>query len=49
VAWDIEFTDEFGTWWDSLSEGEQTSVDATIGLLIELGPNLRYPHSSGGS
>jgi hypothetical protein len=47
VAWDIEFTDEFGVWWDSLSEEEQVSVAASVELLKEKGPNLRFPHSSG--
>ncbi|TGA89711.1 addiction module toxin RelE, partial [Pseudomonas aeruginosa] len=23
MAWDIEYTDEFGDWWGSLSEDEQ--------------------------
>lgn len=45
--WDVEFTDEFGDWWDSLSEDEQESVATYVGLLRQKGPNLRYPHSSG--
>ena len=46
VAWDVEFTDEFGTWWDSLSPEEQESVDFGVGLLIERGPTLPFPYSS---
>ena len=23
MAWDIEYTDEFGQWWNSLTESEQ--------------------------
>lgn len=45
--WDIEFTDEFGRWWDVLSEGEQESVRAVVNLLKEHGPSLKYPFSSG--
>jgi hypothetical protein len=45
--WDVEFTDEFGDWWDSLSEEEQESVATYVGLLKQKGPSLRYPHSSG--
>jgi len=45
--WDVEYTDEFEAWWDSLSEKEQTDIRATVGLLEQLGPNLRFPHSSG--
>jgi len=47
VAWEVEFSDEFGEWWDSLNAAEQKSVDFTVSLLQELGPTLRMPHSSG--
>ena len=47
MSWEIEFTDEFGGWWDSLAEEEQDSVDVTVRLLEELGPHLPFPHSSG--
>lgn len=47
IAWDVEFTDEFEQWWNSLSESEQESVAATVGLLEYLGPALGFPHSSG--
>jgi len=26
VIWEIEFTDEFGAWWNLLSEQEQESI-----------------------
>lgn len=45
--WEVEYTDEFEEWWDTLSEDEQIDITASIGLLEECGPNLRYPHSSG--
>jgi len=47
VAWEVEFSDEFGHWWDSLTSEEQRSVDFTVSLLQEVGPVLRMPHSSG--
>ena len=47
MKWDIEYTDEFGGWWATLIEPEQESVKASVELLGEFGPNLRYPHSSG--
>jgi hypothetical protein len=47
VAWDVEFSDEFGGWWDGLSAAEQKSVDFSVSLLQELGPTLRMPHCSG--
>jgi len=46
VAWEVEFTDEFGAWWDDLTADEQDSVDFGVGLLIERGPTLGYPYSS---
>jgi len=47
MSWDIEYTDELGDWWDSLSETQQTDVAATVELLAEKGPNLPSPYSSG--
>ena len=46
MSWDIEYTDEFGQWWSSLSEGEQVSLAASVQLLEERGPALGFPHSS---
>ena len=45
--WEVEYTDEFGEWWESLSEAEQEDVRANVGLLQQLGPRLPYPKSSG--
>src|SRR6266852_3025120 len=47
MEWVVEFTDEFGEWWDSLSAEEQESVDFSVRLLEAHGPNLRSPQSSG--
>ena len=47
MAWEVEFSDEFGKWWDSLTAAERKSVDFTVSLLQESGPTLRMPHSSG--
>ena len=47
MSWEVEYTDEFEEWWLSLTEEEQISVDATVQLLEELGPQLLFPHSSG--
>lgn len=46
VAWEVEYTDEFESWWRTLSEAEQGKVDARVQLLIERGPNLGFPFSS---
>ncbi len=47
MRWDVEFTDEFGAWWNALSEAEQEALDASVHLLEERGPALGFPHSSG--
>jgi len=47
MAWEVEFTDEFGRWWDSLTEAAQIDVNASVMLLQQFGPTLRFPHSSG--
>ncbi|WP_230411050.1 type II toxin-antitoxin system RelE/ParE family toxin [Collimonas humicola] len=47
VEWEIEYTDEFGGWWGSLTEDEQESIHASVKLLQLLGPDLRFPHTSG--
>ena len=47
MAWEVEYTDEFEQWWNALSEDEQISLDASVRLLEERGPNLGFPHSSG--
>jgi len=46
MLWEVEFTDELGVWWDSLSAAEQASIDATVSLLEVNGPNLPFPHCS---
>jgi hypothetical protein len=47
MSWDVEYTDEFGGWWEDLTEAERESITATVGLLENDGPNLRFPHTSG--
>jgi len=47
MEWVVEYTDEFGAWWDTLTEAEQISVDAHVQKLESRGPNLPFPYSSG--
>ncbi len=47
MRWEVEYTDEFGDWWDGLTEQEQASVRASVKLLEDYGPTLPFPHSSG--
>lgn len=45
--WEVEYTDELGDWWASLTEAEQESIDSSVRLLEAKGPNLGFPHTSG--
>ncbi len=47
LAIDVEFTDEFGDWWETLSPNEQGSVRDGVQLLRAYGTALGYPWSSG--
>lgn len=47
MPWEVEYTDEFGDWWDGLSEVEQVAISASVGLLEARGPQLPFPYSSG--
>jgi hypothetical protein len=42
--WDVEFTDEFGQWWDGLDESEQEALARSVELLRRVGPALGRPH-----
>lgn len=44
--WTVEYTDEFGAWWDDLAAGTQDDIDRVVMLLEEHGPTLGYPYSS---
>jgi hypothetical protein len=42
-VWEIEVTDEFADWWDSLDADQQESVTDRVDLLAERGPDLGRP------
>lgn len=46
MTWEVEFTDEFESWWNDLTEDEQESVDFGVRLLEERGVTLDHPYSS---
>lgn len=46
MTWDVEYTDEFGGWWESLTAEEQESIAVSVRLLEDRGPSLGFPHSS---
>lgn len=45
MEWEIEYTNEFEEWWNTLTEDEQESITVSVGLLELMGPNLPRPHS----
>lgn len=45
MDWEVEYTDEFEAWWNTLSEEEQEDVSAKVIVLQRYGPALRRPHS----
>jgi hypothetical protein len=47
MEWEIEYTNEFGNWWDEISVQEQNDVVAVVNLLAEKGANLAFPYSWG--
>jgi hypothetical protein len=40
VTWNVENTDEFGAWWNDLTEAQQEDITATVTLLEERGAQL---------
>lgn len=46
MEWEVEYTDEFGKWWDELNQNEHETITAYVGLLEQRGPRLPYPYSS---
>lgn len=42
--WWVEFTDEFGQWWNELSEVQQEALAASVRVLQRMGPGLPRPY-----
>lgn len=47
AVWEVEFTDEFGDWYDSLTAREQAAVRVRVDQLAERGPSLGRPAVDG--
>jgi hypothetical protein len=43
MAWEVEYTDQFGEWFTGLDEDEQESVVIAVEVLQERGPGLGRP------
>lgn len=41
--WEVEYTHEFGEWWDTLTVEQQEALDDRVMLLAEHGPALKRP------
>ena len=46
MSWNVEVTDECKAWLEGLSEADFDSVDFSVDLLTDHGPQLDHPHSS---
>lgn len=42
--WEVEVTDEYEAWFNSLDDAQQDSVRVSIAILEEVGPSLGRPH-----
>jgi len=44
MTWEVEVSDEFIEWYESLNEREGVSVDADVEMLHDYGPTLGRPY-----
>jgi hypothetical protein len=47
MAYDVAVSDGFKDWYEPLSEPEQNSIERVVLMLMEAGPSLGFPYSSG--
>jgi hypothetical protein len=43
--WEVEFSGEFGRWWETLDDDERESLLVSVNLLRQMGPLLGRPHA----
>lgn len=43
--WEVEYTDEFERWWNSLDKHEQGSIALSVRMLTLAGPHLMRPYA----
>lgn len=43
MGWEVEYTDQFEAWWDTLGVKEQSAIAATVRQLRRHGPGLGRP------
>ena len=42
-VWEVEYTDEFGAWYEALTEEDQDALISRVALLEQHGPGLGRP------
>ena len=42
-VWEVEYTDEFGAWYEALTEEDQDAIISRVALLEQHGPGLGRP------
>jgi hypothetical protein len=47
MGWNVEYTDEFGAWYEKLAAAVQDDIDRVVGILEAKGPQMPFPYSSG--
>ena len=47
MSCEVEYTNEFGQWWEELNDSQQLDATAIIDLLAVKGTALPFPYSSG--
>jgi hypothetical protein len=43
MSWEVVYTDQFGAWWETLSDPQQDQIIAVVAVLEERGPALGRP------
>jgi len=43
-VWEVEYTERFEQWWDTLALDKQSRISAAVDLLALDGPNLGRPY-----
>jgi len=46
MVWEVEYTDEFAQWWQTLLPEQQDDIASIVTLLEERGAQLPFPYSS---
>lgn len=45
MEWEVNYTDQFEEWWETLGADLQEAIDTKVVLLQRVGPSLGRPHA----